>query len=453
MAGAYAAQAMEGEGAWSAATSLQVIAASRVREWRQKHRVQKDADFAFYFTSYEQAVRQAGHHVADAWTVARAEQEGCLISAASAAVEGPAPSDRPPLPRPTGRQGRLAPPQPDGGDLRERRSKLVRVLLQLGAFRPAGPLSEVREWERTVERTASRFVDRADRSTIDGVLRTWGELSAWQRARSRPVVPELVDVDSFLADGTPAPTRALACLRWLVKKAKLDLDLSDVDVKARKPEQASQPRGQAPCVGPDMLGFLEEKIELAHSFGDEKWSALLGSWLVAVGCLRYRHLQVAEPRRVSTTAFHGHCRRGKQAHLRISGFDFAICARFSSGWSWTEAWLRDWKALSPAAKKGAGLCFNQAGKPWAISEINLCVQEAFREVLQEPADMTTYSWRRLLPTVGQLLRLSPQEQLALGDWASSNPEGNQMPLHYSSARYTTSVQGAISGCGTGGPGF
>ena len=60
MAGAYVVQAM---GAWSAATSLQVIAASRVREWRRKHRVQRDADFAFYFTSYEQAVRQAGHHV------------------------------------------------------------------------------------------------------------------------------------------------------------------------------------------------------------------------------------------------------------------------------------------------------------------------------------------------------------------------------------------------------
>ncbi|CAE7248146.1 unnamed protein product, partial [Symbiodinium sp. CCMP2456] len=54
--------------------------------------------------------------------------------------------------------------------------------------------------------------------------------------------------------------------------------------------------------------------------------------------------------------------------------------------------------------------------------------------------MTTYSWRRLLPTVGQLLRLSPQEQLALGDWASNNPDGNQMPLHYSSARYTTSLR-------------
>ena len=220
--------------------------------------------------------------------------------------------------------------------------------------------------------------------------------------------------------------------------------------------QGRLPRGQAPCVGPDMLGFLEEKIELAHSFGDEKWSALLGSWLVAAGCLRYRHLQVAEPRRVSTTAFHGHCRRGKQAHLRISGFDFAICARFSSGWSWTEAWLRDWKALSPAAKKGTGLCFNRAGKPWAISEINLCVQEAFRDVLQEPADMTTYSWRRLLPTVGQLLRLTPQEQLALGDWASSNPEGNQMPLHciqQRSIHHLPSVQGAFFGCGMGGPGF
>ncbi|CAE7330632.1 unnamed protein product, partial [Symbiodinium sp. CCMP2456] len=189
-----------------------------------------------------------------------------------------------------------------------------------------------------------------------------------------------------------------------------------------------------------MLRFLEEKIELAHFYGDAKWTALLGSWLVAAGCLRYRHLQVSEPRRFSSTAFYGHCRRGKQAHLRISGFDFAICSRFSSGWSWAEAWLREWEALTPLAKKRAGMCFNRDGKPWAISEINLGVQEIFSDMLQEPADMTTYSWRRLLPTVGQLLRLSPQEQLALGDWASNNPDGNQMPLHYSSARYTTSLR-------------
>ncbi|CAE7940025.1 unnamed protein product, partial [Symbiodinium necroappetens] len=136
------------------------------------------------------------------------------------------------------------------------------------------------------------------------------------------------------------------------------------------------------------------------------------------------------------------------AHLRITGFDFAICARFSSGWSWTEAWLRDWRALSPAAKKRAGLCFNRAGKPWAISEINLSAQEAFREMLQEPADMTTYSWRRLLPTVGQLLRLSPQEQLALGDWASSNPEGNQMlfPADLAVARAEDSWQTGGNPC-------
>ncbi|CAE7383352.1 unnamed protein product [Symbiodinium sp. CCMP2456] len=427
MAGAYAVQAMEGEGTWSADTSLQVIAASRVREWRQKHRVQGDSDFAFYFTNYEQAVRQAGHHVADAWTVVRAEQEGCLISAASMAVEGPLSSrERPPLPRPSaaaGRKGRIAPPQPDGGDLRDRRQRLAAALVQVGAFRPAGPLTDAlrREWERAVDRTVSRFVDRADRSTIEGVLSTWGELSAWQRARSHPLVPEIVDVYSFLAEGTPAPARALACLKWLVKKAKLDLDLADVEV-GHGQGRSGQPRGQAPCVGPDMLGSWRKR----------------SSWLTPTVTRSGRYpSRVVFPRQLFMVIAAG---RGKQAHLRISGFDFAICSRFSSGWSWAEAWLREWEALTPLAKKRAGICFNRDGKPWAISEINLSVQEIFSDMLQEPADMTTYSWRRLLPTVGQLLRLSPQEQLALGDWASNNPEGNQMPLHYSSARYTTSLR-------------
>ena len=80
-------------------------------------------------------------------------------------------------------------------------------------------------------------------------------------------------------------------------------------------------------------------------------------------------------------------------------------------------------------RKRAAVCFNSQGKPWGTQEINQSVQKIFAEVLQDPADMTTYSWRRLLPTVAQLLRLSPQEQLALGDWASNNPETNQMPLH------------------------
>ena len=171
MAGAYAVQAMEGDGAWSAATSLQLIAASRVREWRQKHRVQRDADFAFYFTSYEQAVR---HHVADAWTVARAEQEGCLMSAASAAVEGQR--------RQIGRRC----PGPlrlrEGGKTAWRLPSPMVVSCesagrswQVGAFRPAGPLTDALRRERHVswtERTGPQ-------AHACHCLRPWSSRCSW----------------------------------------------------------------------------------------------------------------------------------------------------------------------------------------------------------------------------------------------------------------------------------
>ena len=47
MAGIYAEQVMEGDGAWSAEISLQVIAASRTREWRHRHHLQRDSVGSF----------------------------------------------------------------------------------------------------------------------------------------------------------------------------------------------------------------------------------------------------------------------------------------------------------------------------------------------------------------------------------------------------------------------
>jgi hypothetical protein len=37
-------------------------------------------------------------------------------------------------------------------------------------------------------------------------------------------------------------------------------------------------------------------------------------------------------------------------------------------------------------------------------------------LLDNPEDVTTYSWRRMVPTLAQLLESRPEELAALGDW-------------------------------------
>ena len=62
--------------------------------------------------------------------------------------------------------------------------------------------------------------------------------------------------------------------------------------------------------------------------------------------------------------------------------------------------------------------------------------------LDNPEDLTTYSWRRLAPTVAQLLECKPEEMAALGDWQAKGevPEVGAMAFHYSSAKYAASIK-------------
>ena len=84
--------------------------------------------------------------------------------------------------------------------------------------------------------------------------------------------------------------------------------------------------------------FLEEQTEALWTAGDDHWMCLLANWMIAAGCLRYRHLLRAEPRRISLSTFHGFCSKGKQKKQR-SGFYFALPGHFAWGWPWSKHWL------------------------------------------------------------------------------------------------------------------
>ena len=193
-----------------------------------------------------------------------------------------------------------------------------------------------------------------------------------------------------------------------------------------------------------MLQLLEERIESMCRGGGPRWTCLLGSWLVATGCWRYQHLRRSTVRRISPLVFHGHCRKGKQRHAR-GGFDWCAPAEFASGFNWTVDWLKAWKALSPVAQKSAGICFDRRGTPWNIAEVQHLCQSIFAEFLDNTEQLTTYSWRRMLPTVGHILNLPSSDLCSLDDWQdkSKEPAEAGMALHYSSARYAQSLRNKI----------
>ena len=106
-------------------------------------------------------------------------------------------------------------------------------------------------------------------------------------------------------------------------------------------------------------------------------------------------------------------------------------ATFANGFFWAKEVLEAYRTLAPARQRLAGLCFSDEGRPWTILEVQETMQQEMSVFLDNPEDLTTYSWRRLAPTVAQLLDCRPEEMAALGDWQakSEQPEVGAMAFH------------------------
>ena len=257
-------------------------------------------------------------------------------------------------------------------------------------------------------RVAEKKVKDAEKATIDRVVNTWLELRAFLESRGRPAPPEMVDLDQYL-NHTQAPARALQALKWMNKNANQELDLSNLQAPTT-PRATGQPLVQA----------LEDRIVELHAVGDERWSVLLAPWVMAFGCLRYAHIARSEPRRLTAAFLHCRCPKGKQP------------ACFSNGFFWAKEVLEAHRTLAPARQRVAGLCFFDEGRPWTILEVQETMQSEMAVLLDNPEEITTYSW----------LECRPEEMAALGDWQnkSDQPDVGQMAFHYSSAKYAASIK-------------
>ena len=218
---------------------------------------------------------------------------------------------------------------------------------------------------------------QAEMITVTNAVKTYQELQAHMSSRGRRGIPEFLDQDSFLHCGTStlAPCRALNSIKWLNNNAQLNWEVTGLTAPTAKSKREEKAQ-QAIVVAPPMMGYLEEQIERLHDLGDHRWTALLSSWLMAVGCLRHIHLTRTRPRRLSKSTLHCSCSRGKQRRLR-HGFHFCIPSYFTTGWAWAEHWLKAYEKLAAEVKPKAGLCFDSQGVPWAIKEVTLIAREVF----------------------------------------------------------------------------
>ena len=194
-------------------------------------------------------------------------------------------------------------------------------------------------------------------------------------------------------------------------------------------------------VEPPLVQALEDRIVELHAVGDERWSVLLAPWVMAFGCFNYAHIARSEPRRLTAAFLHCRCPKGKQKHAR-DGFDFVVPACFSNGFFWAKEVLEAHRTLAPARQQVAGLCFSDKGRPWNTFEVQETMQSEMGVLLDNPEEITTYSWCRMAPTLAQLLGCRPEEMAALGDWQnkSDQPDVGQMAFRYSLAKYAASIK-------------
>ena len=145
------AEASASYGGWRAEDSLARVAGARAEVWRRERGYERDEDFAFEFSTWEEAVAVAGQHLADAWLAVRVSQQDELLPAAARLI---VPDERPPLTRkrkgvPLEAGVRLHEKVLDQPDSIQRQVlALQKIFLSVGALKPPGLMTEAlkRDW-------------------------------------------------------------------------------------------------------------------------------------------------------------------------------------------------------------------------------------------------------------------------------------------------------------------
>lgn len=177
-----------------------------------------------------------------------------------------------------------------------------------------------------------------------------------------------------------------------------------------------------------MLKALADAMEAGAENGDVCWLALLASWLQALPNLRLGHvIRRSFPVELCKGA-HGvpgwllfFCKRGKQKHNR-AGFYWGVPSETASGYDWTKKFLSEYnlRRKSQVGKQMMGMIFRlDTFEYFSARAVNALTMDVVGSIVENPELLTTYTWRRMLPTVALHIKFDSTERVAIGDWKDS----------------------------------
>ena len=79
----------------------------------------------------------------------------------------------------------------------------------------------------------------------------------------------------------------------------------------------------------------------------------------------------------------------------------------------------------------------------SANAVNSLTMNAVAGVIENPELLTTYSWRRVLPTVALSLKFSSAERLSIGDWKDAKGLSDEAPI---TLRYAEGKEGMSRIC-------
>ena len=426
----------------------------KLERWCASHGIERPSDLAFYFVSYEEALKQ-GRAVAEAWDQARRETEvgmGALVRdivrREQVSQAAPRPTTSPPLrPRPTpsfagpvrpSTQGRQS-GGPDGGAL----SFLPQLMAILLAVEPP-PAARLAEITANFEAKLTHVLQKAEAATVKRALHTWQELQG-AIAAAGGGIPDKHLLATFIREHK-SPTRVYTALGWIVRNLKLPFDLSEV-VKPRAGlgSRLGQGQAQAATLEPSMvihlLGTLESTVDNPH------WPMVFCAYALCFGVVRYTHLQRSYLVGGNGGILVFWCTKGKTGSR--GGFTWSV-PRYCGTLDLLQVLGAHLNKVRP--RTGAGfrrwhwLGFDSAtSQPVGTAQ---CVR-ILRPYLSAAMDVTSlssYSFRRVLPTLAGYVGLSETERLALGQWVDQSSKSTATtPLRYDSRKQRLGHQLRLAG--------
>ncbi|CAE8626510.1 unnamed protein product [Polarella glacialis] len=365
-----------------------------VAAWRSDNGFQEGKDFAFAFTSETEARDTGGESMVTAWLATRA-QELSVVGAGAAAV--------------------LLRATPAADD--EKNRIVLGELFSLIRKTPRHPWVLEAASSGLTNAEFDEFLARRMQALLRFELRSLrsGQMAFSRLAAFKPgasLFGNLMLVEAYLAS-LLRPASTYNSLYWVQRHLNFELGMLSV----LKPAGA----------------FSTGAVGAA---GDVRWMALVVAHVLSSGTMRQRHLQRSRLVKLTDTA--AYFVRSKGKTKARDAFNWS-CPCFSiDGVNMMAMWHQEVRRLSSAGTEVRCLAFDlESGQPLAFAAMIAAWRSSFSVL--NPELITSYSFRRVSPTVANPISLPWELRLALGAWQES-PGGpraehvNLMPVRYADNR-------------------